>query len=243
VTLAMLVFGIAIGSLWVGVSSVRAGRRKAAHRGDAALMHYPVPLPWLRGRLNTAKRVRAVGHFYLAVSAISAPISALIGLASMSEKPPPVCQAIVPVESVSALLGETVALGDVWQQGPRCVAHIVNPISGEIVVEIEVTAAAALIGADFEDQKAALIRATYVLHPLPQLGQGAIWSNDSKNPNAGGMILYRHRAATVWATIHTQPFSMDDASSWAVLLRESHHLLESQNGNRPNRIDKADEIP
>lgn len=238
---SILVFGMAIGSLWVGLSGVRAAQRMATHRNETALMHYPVPLPWLRGRLNTAKRVRAVGNFYLAVSAISAAIGTLLALASLREKPPPVCQAIVPIESVTALLGETVELGDVWQQGPRCVAHLINPRSGEVVVEIDVTGAAALIGADFEDQKAALIRATYPLHPLPQLGQGAAWSNDPKNPNAGSMILYRHGSSTVWVTIYTQTFAVAEASAWALVLRKSHPLLEPNNGERLNRIDNAHE--
>ena len=57
-------FVIALVAIWVGVNGMVAGSRKRRQAGPDALMHYPIPLPWLRGKVSSARWVVWLGSIY-----------------------------------------------------------------------------------------------------------------------------------------------------------------------------------
>jgi hypothetical protein len=214
----LVALALVVVSIWMGLPGWLAGRRMTATRGPETLMHYPVHLPWLAGRLNTARRVTALGAFYMGVGQVTAAVAVLVGLASNSGEAVPPCLALAPPDEVAGIAGAPVEVAALWQQGPRCLVQLRTPQSDQVLVEVEVTASAALIGAEFADQRADLTRSAYTIQSLPRLGKEAVLAFNPALPEQATIMLFRHGEATARVTVAAHLGAATDPTPWTDLL-------------------------
>ncbi len=216
---------IAGASLWVGFAGILAGRRMAKQRDDGALMHYPVPIPWMRGRLNTARRVTATGQFYMTLGLFATGVSGVIGLSLGADKEASVCEAMAPVDAVSTLTGQKVVMSELQRHGPRCTMKLSSSESNQWLVNINITEDAALIGAAFKDQKTDLERSSYSLRPLPRLGKDALLAWHSLQP-AEAIFLFRIGTSTARVTLQATLNATAAPEPWIAFLAAQQMELE-----------------
>jgi hypothetical protein len=208
--------------LWVGLPGIWAGGRVCEHRGPEHLMHYPVGVPWFRGKVNTARWVVRTGRLFAGGALlITACILGLAWWPTQARMPPSPCEWLAPVNQISAVAGEAVVYGSHMATGHRCVLEVRTGAGQARFLRIEVDAPGMLIGASLESQRRELERRSMKLRPLPALGSDAVVALRPNQPNEGAVFLFTHEGATVRVqTARSSPTEMKSLARVFAELRE-----------------------
>jgi hypothetical protein len=184
--------------LWVGLPGIWAGGRVCERRGPEHLMHYPVGVPWFRGKVNTARWVVRTGRLFAGGALlITACILCLALLPTQARLAPSPCEWLTPVDQLSAVAGEAVVYGSHVASGHRCELEVRTDADQARFLKIEVDAPGVLIGASLESQRRELERRSMKLRPLPGLGSDAVVALRPNQPGEGAVFLFTHEGAAV----------------------------------------------
>jgi len=208
--------------LWVGLPGIWEGGRVCEHRGPEHLMHYPVGVPWFRGKVNTARWVVRTGRLFAGGALLIT--AAILGLAwwpTQAKKTVTPCEWLAPVDQLSAVAGEAIVYGTHMSSGHRCELEVQTGADQARFLRIEVDAPGMLLGASLESQRRELERRSMKLRPLPALGSAAVVALRPNQPNEGAVILFTHEGATVRVqTARSRPTDLKSLARIFAGLRE-----------------------
>ncbi len=207
--------------LWIGLPGIWFGGRVYERRGPDHLMHYPVGVPWFRGKVNTAKWVIKTGRLYaggslgLATLILTAAWWPTHGLKSVSA-----CIQMTPLEDLGVVAGEPLEYGQLVDNGHRCEAQVRTRADRRVLLRIEVDAPQALIGSSLESQRLELERRSMMLRPLPTLGSEAVLAVHPDRPQTDAIILFTQEGSTV--RVHLSQTTRAKVKQWVRQLRRVH---------------------
>ena len=184
--------------LWIGLPGILSGSRVIAKRGPDHLMHYPVAVPWFKGKVNTARWVVRTGRITAGGTVIIA--SLILSVAwwpTTSDDGKTACERLTPLLELGTIAGDSVRHRSLVASEHRCELNLEFAQSGNRFLNIEVDAPQALIGASLENQRLELQRRSMKLRPLPVLGIDAVMGFRPDQPESDTVILFSDNGATV----------------------------------------------
>jgi hypothetical protein len=174
-----------------GVMGIQGGQTRSQAKGPNALMHYPSPVPWLRGRLTAAKWVIRVGQLYVLAGVT------LMGIAVvwMSSPSAPGSQRSTACDEIAA----AVVAAD-WPDAalhiemeetttPECSLWVANR-DGTRWFLIRSMGTAQLIGEGFNNLSRELGRQGMSVEALPGLGRRAAIAHPGDPPTTNPVIFF-----------------------------------------------------
>lgn len=198
-TLATTVASILLAvGLWVGLPGILSGSKVIDKRGPDHLMHYPVTLPWFKGKVNTARWVVRTGRITAGGAILSA--SLILSAAwwpSHSDSAKTACERLAPMAQVAHIAEANLGHRSLVASEHRCELVLELTETGARFLRIEVDAPQALIGAGLESQRLELERRSMKLRPLPMLGTDAVMGFRPDQPQSDTVLLFSDSGATV----------------------------------------------
>ncbi len=158
-----------------GAAGYRAGRHHASAQGPGALLHYPPPLTWMRGRLMSAKWVQRIGLMYLLAGLCLMVTTTAAGLLPGERSAEPmVCTALAKVLSAPDWTPAVWQTRDAREGQEACAIHLVAPEDGTRWFTIRMWSDGALVTDHYRHQLAMLERQGMSLKPLNGMGERAV---------------------------------------------------------------------
>lgn len=181
--------------LWVGLPGIIEGGRVVGERGPEQLMHYPVGVPWFRGKVSTAAWVLRTGRLFAGGALL---LTGLMLTAAWwprgQDIPVSACERLAALEALGRLADSSLAYGAVLDNDHRCECKVL--LDGQTFLSIEVDAPDTLIGASLEAQRRELERRSMTLRPLPGLGADAVVALHPRMPAREAIFLFKDRNGT-----------------------------------------------
>ncbi len=209
----LLAIIILASGLWIGLPGIWAGGRVCQLRGPDHLMHYPVGVPWFRGKVNSAKWVVQTGRLFAGGALLS---TALILTAAWwpaeGVKPVSPCVQMTPLDALARVAGQPLEYGRLVDNGHRCEVTVRTEADQQTVLRVEIDAPQALIGASLESQRLELVRRSMKITPAPPLGSDAVLATEPGQSDTEVVILFTWAESTVRAQLPAT--QQDQASTW-----------------------------
>jgi len=213
----VLAIGILSAGLWIGLPGLWLGGRIGRVRGLDHLMHYPVGVPWFRGKVNTAKWVVRTGRIYVggALGLAAMILTASWWPASDMRSSSP-CIQLTPLTEIGEMVRAEVTHVAQGDEGDRCHAEVKTADGDTLILTIEVDAPASLLGASLESQRTEMERQTMLLRPLPSLGHEAVLARHPAHPQRDVVFLFKHGRSTARVRLVDAP--QNQLNRWVQLL-------------------------
>lgn len=216
-------------SLFMGVTGVVKGSQTAKASGADALMMYPAPAPWLRGRPITARWINRIGRLYLMAALGFGTAAALVSLnLSTSTAAARTCKPIA----------EAIAAGE-WTGSPMRLATAVHHTGGcQVTVldrddttwfTVSSAPAAGLIGEDFNHQRAQRERQGMTITGLSGIGNRALLASHTNQSSSNSAVLFEGLDGTTVVEINGQMVTPAETEKAIDIIRSTNatHRQES----------------
>jgi len=190
-TIAMTLAALAVLCGLVGVRGIWRGQDVASERGRDTLMHYPVPLPWLRQKVTAARWVVWIGRLYL-LAGIACMTGAWIVWTAQHRTSPPIqetCSAIA--QRVQYIHVQTLRGGSIQTtvESEGCVSTILDA-KGVRWFVIRSTPPDRLIGQGFNHSRAQLERRGFTISSIDGVGNRAALATPRPKSGLNPVVLF-----------------------------------------------------
>ena len=180
---------VSLASILVGIRGLMEGRRIGQMEGRNALMHFPVPLPWLKKRVTAARWVVWIGHLYLSTGLVGLLGAWLIGMTPAQSSHTHICNQLA--DRLVALYAEELRGGGVETKGtPDGCATTLYDHKKVRWFAVQSKRPIQHAGSTFNEEKQILERSAYRVTSIDGLGSRAALAETRNGAGLNPVLFY-----------------------------------------------------